>query len=218
MAGARDGGSKERGETKVEGCHGSDERWGGMNDLGWKGGWKWLVSGCILKVKLTELSNGSAMECSAWWQDKRWDHWGSWEGREEEQAGVEVGIVQIRSVYVPDGQMFWECGEVTQPLRRKRSIISISGVQCDSFIYIYTHTQTEKIITIKLINIPITSHSYCSFVCVVRPQRHISLVFFFFFNYFFRCIGSWLSYAGSYLWRGNFSLVVVQKLQSKPAQ
>lgn len=59
-------------------------------------------------------------------------------------------------------------------------IISISGVQCDSFIYIYTHTQTEKIITIKLINIPITSHSYCSFVCVVRPQRHISLVFFFF--------------------------------------
>ena len=58
-------------------------------------------------------------------------------------------------------------------------IISISGVQCDSYIYIYiythTHTQTEKITTIKLINIPITSHSYCFFVCVVRPQRHISL-------------------------------------------
>lgn len=31
---------------------------------------------------------------------------GSWEEREEEQPGVEVGVVQIRSMYVPDGQMF----------------------------------------------------------------------------------------------------------------
>ena len=58
-------------------------------------------------------------------------------------------------------------------------IIPISVVQCDCFIHTHTqtHTQTEKITTIKLISIPIASRSYCFFVCVVRPQRHISLFF-----------------------------------------
>ena len=96
-------------------------------------------------------------------------------------------------------------------------IISISGVQYGSFIYIYTHThtQTEKITTIKLINIPITSHSYCFLVCVVRPQRRISL---FLKKLFLKVRWVLVAVCSSCLWRGNFSLVVVQRLQSKPAQ